>query len=42
MARPQKATQSRFGELLIKVGKVTPEQLNEGLELQKKEGMRVG
>ena len=42
MARPSKATPSRFGELLLKSGKVEPAQLEEGLAMQKQEGMRLG
>lgn len=33
---------SRFGELLLKTGKVTEEQLQEALDLQKKQGGRLG
>jgi type IV pilus assembly protein PilB len=42
MARPNKATLSRFGELLIKSGKIQPQQLEEALSLQKQEGLRLG
>jgi type IV pilus assembly protein PilB len=42
MARPQKAVQSRFGELLISSGKVTPQQIQEGLALQQEDGGRLG
>jgi type IV pilus assembly protein PilB len=42
MARPSKAVQSRFGELLLSSGKVTPQQIQEGLALQQEEGGRLG
>ncbi len=33
---------SRIGELLVKAGRITPQQLQEGLARQKKEGVRLG
>ncbi len=34
--------QKRFGEFLIKAGKIEPEQLQEALQIQQKEGGRLG
>jgi len=43
MARPSsQATQSRLGELLVKSGKISEEQLKEALALQNEEGSRLG
>ena len=42
MARPSKKTTARFGEMLVGAGKITEEQLNEALALQKEKGKRLG
>jgi type IV pilus assembly protein PilB len=42
MARPSRAVPTRFGELLVKNGKVTPEHIQEALALQQEEGGRLG
>ncbi|HEX2254260.1 MAG TPA: type IV-A pilus assembly ATPase PilB [Thermoanaerobaculia bacterium] len=45
MARPSptsKAQQSRFGEVLVKSGKIDEQQLREALALQQREGGRLG
>jgi len=42
MARPSRATQDRFGDFLIKAGKITEEQLKEALDAQQAQGGRVG
>ncbi|HUO86843.1 MAG TPA: type IV-A pilus assembly ATPase PilB [Thermoanaerobaculia bacterium] len=42
MARPSKSVQNRFGELLLSSGKVTPQQIQDGLALQQEEGGRLG
>jgi len=44
MARPSKTASSadRFGEVLIQTGKIDEPQLQEALELQRKEGGRLG
>jgi len=42
MTQTTRATQDRFGEFLIKAGKIDPSQLQEALTLQEKEGGRLG
>lgn len=41
-ARKQGPTTAKFGELLIKAGKISPAQLQEALALQKDQGGRLG
>ncbi len=42
MARPNKETTTRFGEMLVGSGKIDEQQLNEALALQKEKGKRLG
>jgi type IV pilus assembly protein PilB len=44
MAQPTRTNlaQDRFGEFLVKIGKITPNQLQEALALQKEQGGRLG
>ncbi|MGE5233424.1 MAG: type IV-A pilus assembly ATPase PilB [Acidobacteriota bacterium] len=41
MAAPQKSTQ-KLGDVLLRSGKVTPDQLQKALEMQKRDGGRLG
>jgi type IV pilus assembly protein PilB len=42
MARPSRATPNRLGEFLVRAGKVTQQQLEEALALQREQGGRLG
>ena len=42
MAAPNPASSERIGDLLVREGLITPEQLSKALQEQKQNGTRVG